>query len=183
MPRRPKGWTRDNFFNQREAQQRRPLAMNQPLPTNPSSAERAQQNSSSVISTQRPSARPTDTRPRFDTVPSGGISYIKHRNGTYQPIPSLIAPRATKPGIMESCLLRLGHRDVMTTHGAKVVRKNTPMGILELVGTVNLAFRLINKDSSRTITVEVWRGEEQHGRLDLYFDPLNGSRFLETEGV
>ncbi|CAM1502066.1 Fc.00g040500.m01.CDS01 [Cosmosporella sp. VM-42] len=175
MPRRPKGWTPDKFFNQREAQQRRPLAMN------PSGAEPAQQNTP-VTRTQRPTARPTDTPARSDIVPGGGLSYVEDRNGTYQPISSLINPKAKTPGIMESRLLRLGHRVARTIRGAKVERKHTPMGRLELVGTVSLAFRLINEDSSRTITVDVWRGEEQDGRVGLYFDPLNGSRFLEIEG-
>lgn len=182
MPRRPKGWTPEQFFDKREIHRRRPLAMTaQPL-SNAHIAGLAQQTDTSDGDVQLMSGPSAPRRSHQNTGPSRGTSFVRDSNGTFQAVQALMARRAVVPGIMESFLHRLGLELQTIDTGARVVRKQTPMGPLELVGTAGLVLRLRNQTSSRRITVQVWRGEEGN-RYDLYFDPANGALFLEHEGT
>lgn len=181
MPRRPRGWTRTQFYDQRDMQRRRTLAMNPSPLSNSTIAEPAQSPETSTGGLPMPNTR---HRPREQSqAPAqNGISFVRDRNGSFQTIPSLMAPRAKAPGIMEPCLRRLGLEAQTIDNGTRTVRRRTSMGVLELVGTVELEFRHNYENSSCTITVEVWRGDER-GRVGLYFDPLNSYRFFTPSGM
>lgn len=178
MPRHRKGWTPNQFFDNREIHRRRPLVMAAQPSSNGNITGLAQQTGPSDGDGQPMSGPPAPRRPR--PVSTRGTSFVRDRNGTFQAVLALRAPRAVVPGVMESFLQRLG-LDLQTIDtGAQVVRKQTPMGPLELVGTASLVLRLRNRTSSRRITVQVWRGEPGN-RYDLYFDPSNSDLFLELE--
>lgn len=182
MPRRPKGWTPNQFFDTREIHRRRPLAMTAHPLSNVGIAGLAQQTDTSDGDVQLTSGPSAPCQPLQNPVPNRGTSFVRDSNGKFQAVQALMARRAIVPGIMESFLLRLGLELQTIDPGVKVVRRQTPMGPLELVGRAALVLRLKNQTLSRRITVQVWRGEEGN-RYDLYFDPANGALFLEPEGA
>lgn len=178
MPRRPRGWTPNLFFDQRDMQRSRPLAMNPSPLSNSTTANAAQRPDTSTGDPQIPNPQRNRPREQTQALAQRGISFVKDQHGSFQSIPSLMAPRAREPGIMESCVRRLGLTVRTVDAGAPVVQRRTSLGVLEMVGDVGLEFRL-NDGSSRKITVNVWRGEER-GRFGLYLDPSENSSQLFT---